>query len=82
MMRDRARHPRGPEQKIAPIIRADIPPGADPRIERIEIGHLLSMQVGLGATSGPNYGAWVASPNWVRYALSRPFADEPGGAMI
>ncbi|WP_300973581.1 serine hydrolase [Sphingomonas sp. LHG3406-1] len=72
----------GPEQKIAPLLRADIPQGADPRIEQIEIGHLLSMQAGLGRTSGPNYGAWVASPNWVRYALSRPFAAEPGGEML
>jgi CubicO group peptidase (beta-lactamase class C family) len=72
----------GPEQKIAPILRADVPAGADPRIERIEIGHLLSMQAGLGRTSGPNYGAWVASPNWIRYALSRPFEEEPGGDML
>ncbi|HEX8225131.1 MAG TPA: serine hydrolase [Allosphingosinicella sp.] len=72
----------GPEQKIAPILRADLPPGADPRIDRIEIGHLLSMQAGLGRTSGPNYGAWVASPNWVRHALAQPFAAEPGGAML
>ena len=72
----------GPEQKIAPILRADVPRAADPRIERIEIGHLLSMQAGLGRTSGPNYGAWVASPNWVRYALSRPFAADPGGEML
>ncbi|PKP91195.1 MAG: 6-aminohexanoate hydrolase, partial [Alphaproteobacteria bacterium HGW-Alphaproteobacteria-16] len=31
---------------------------------------------------GPNYGRWVTSPNWVRYALSRPFVDEPGGGML
>lgn len=72
----------GPEQKIAPILRSDIPLGGDPRIERIEIGHLLSMQAGLGRTSGANYGAWVASPNWVRYALSQPFVDDPGGEML
>nr|WP_314442363.1 serine hydrolase [uncultured Sphingomonas sp.] len=72
----------GPGQKIAPLLRADVPQGADPRVERIEVGHLLSMQAGLGRTSGPNYGAWVASPNWVRYALSRPFAAEPGGEML
>ncbi|WP_426265809.1 serine hydrolase domain-containing protein [Sphingomonas sp. LHG3443-2] len=73
---------QGPEQKIAPLLRADVPAGADPRIEQIEVGHLLSMQAGLGRTSGPNYGAWVASPNWVRYALSRPFAADPGGEML
>lgn len=72
----------GADQKIAPLLRADVPANADPRIERIEVGHLLSMQAGLGRTSGPNYGSWVASPNWVRYALSRPFAAEPGGKML
>ncbi len=72
----------GPQQKIAPLLRADIPRGADPRIEQIEIGHLLSMQAGLGRTSGPNYGAWVTSQNWVRYALSQPFAADPGGEML
>ncbi|MET1755772.1 serine hydrolase [Novosphingobium sp. RD2P27] len=73
---------RGTEQKIAPILRADIAAGADPRVEDIEVGHLLTMRAGLDRTSGPNYGAWVASPNWVRYALSRPFVDEPGGRML
>lgn len=72
----------GPEQQIAPLLRADVPEGADPRIETITVGNLLSMQAGLGRTSGPNYGAWVASPNWVRYALSRPFEEEPGGRML
>jgi CubicO group peptidase (beta-lactamase class C family) len=40
------------------------------------------MQAGLERTSGPNYGVWVASPNWVRFVLAQPFADEPGGAML
>ncbi len=51
-------------------------------MERISIGHLLSMQAGLERTSGRNYGAWVASRDWVRDALGRPFVDEPGGAML
>jgi CubicO group peptidase (beta-lactamase class C family) len=72
----------GTEQKIAPVLRADIPTSADPRIEEIDVGDLLSMRAGLGRTSGPHYGAWVASPNWVRHALARPFEDEPGGGMI
>ncbi len=72
----------GTEQKIAPILRADVPSGADRRIEEIDVGDLLSMRAGLERTSGPNYGAWVASPNWVRHALSRPFVDEPGGRML
>lgn len=72
----------GAAQPIAPILAADLPSGADPRIGRITVGHLMSMQAGLGSTSGQNYGAWAASPNWVRHALSRPFTAEPGGRMI
>ena len=28
------------------------------------------MQAGLERTSGPNYGGWIESPNWVRDALA------------
>ncbi|ASY59630.1 serine hydrolase [Sinorhizobium sp. CCBAU 05631] len=72
----------GPEQKIAPLLKEDLPSPADPRINDITIGNLLSMQAGLGRVSGPNYGRWVSSRNWVRFALSQPFADEPGGRML
>ena len=41
-----------------------------------------SMQAGLERTSGANYGRWVSSRDWVRFALSRPFVDEPGGRML
>ncbi|AWI60326.1 serine hydrolase domain-containing protein [Sinorhizobium fredii] len=72
----------GPEQKIAPLLKEDLPSSADPRINDITIGNLLSMQAGLGRLSGPNYGRWVSSRNWVRFALAQPFADEPGGRML
>ncbi|MGI6854958.1 serine hydrolase domain-containing protein [Mesorhizobium sp. 1B3] len=72
----------GPDQRIAPLLRADLPPEADPRLQDITIGNLLSMQAGLDRTSGPNYGRWVASNNWVRAALAQPFVDEPGGRML
>lgn len=72
----------GTEQKIAPLLEADLPADPDPRLQEVTIGHLLSMQAGLGRTSGPNYGRWVASSNWVRAALAMPFDDEPGGAML
>ncbi|MFN3765726.1 MAG: serine hydrolase domain-containing protein [Aliihoeflea sp.] len=72
----------GPEQKIAPLLADDLPDDADPRVQDITIGHLLSMQAGLGRTSGGNYGRWVSSRNWVRAALSMPFDDEPGGRML
>jgi len=72
----------GPDQKIAPILRADLPANPDPRIHAITIGNLLSMQSGLSRMSGPNYGRWVSSRNWVRFALSEPFDGEPGGSML
>ena len=72
----------GTEQKIAPILKADLPRDADPRIHSVTIGNLLSMQAGLSRMSGPNYGRWVASRNWVRFALSEPFDGEPGGSML
>ncbi len=73
---------QGVDQNIAPLLREDLPPDPDPRIEDITIGHLLSMQAGLTRTSGRNYGRWVNSRNWVRAALAQPFADDPGGDML
>ncbi len=70
------------DQKIAPILRDDLPSNADPRIEDITIGNLLTMRAGLEPTSGVNYGGWVASDNWVRAALARPFVDDPGAGML
>lgn len=72
----------GADQGVLPILRADAPADPDPRLARVTIGNLLSMQAGLERTSGEYYGRWVSSPNWVRYALSRPFVEEPGGRML
>jgi len=72
----------GVDQPVLSVLRGDAPANPDPRLARMTVGNLLSMQAGLERTSGPNYGRWVSSPNWVRYALSRPFVEEPGGAML
>ncbi len=72
----------GPDQPISDFLSDRFPPDPDPRLTTVTVGHLLSMQAGLGSTSGGNYGAWVSSPNWVRYALTQPFEAEPGGRMI
>jgi CubicO group peptidase (beta-lactamase class C family) len=72
----------GADQRIAPLLASELPENGDPRLRDITIGHLLSMQAGLGRTSGANYGRWVSSRNWVRAALAMPFDDEPGGAML
>ena len=72
----------GTEQSVAELLKDDLPPDPDPRLRQVTLGNLLSMQAGLGSTSGRHYGAWVASRNWVRAALARPFEADPGGAMI
>ena len=72
----------GVDQRIVPVLDDLVPTGADPRVGEITVDHLLTMRAGLERTSGPNYGAWVTSSNWVRYALSRRFVDEPGGRML
>ncbi len=72
----------GIDQPAALLLAQDMPAAPDPRLQQLTIGHLLSMQAGLGSTSGAGYGAWVSSRNWVRAALARPFDDEPGGRMI
>lgn len=72
----------GLDQPIAPLLARDLPANPDPRMDRITIGNLLSMQAGLNSTSGARYGAWVNSRNWVRTALAQPFTEEPGGRMV
>lgn len=71
----------GPDEPAARHLADRFPAKPDPRLARLTVGHLLSMRAGLERTSGPNYGRWVMSPDWVRHALARPFVDEPGGAM-
>ncbi|MFC4172756.1 serine hydrolase domain-containing protein [Microvirga sp. GCM10011540] len=73
---------KGVDQTVASVLESSIPEDADDRVDEITVGHLLSMRSGLERTSGRNYGAWVSSGNWVRYALSRPMVDEPGGRML
>ena len=53
----------------------------DPRKREITVEDLLAMRSGLEGTSGRNYGAWVTSRNWVRYALARPMFAAPGEEM-
>ena len=48
----------------------------------ITLEDLVTLRAGLERTSGPNYGAWVSSSNWLADALSRPMVAEPGGRML
>ena len=50
--------------------------------DEITVGHLLSMRAGLASTSGPEYGAWVSSPDWVEAALDRPPVGRPGERFV
>ena len=59
-----------------------IPAAADPRVRTITLEDLVTLRAGLDRTSGPNYGQWVSSRNWVADALSRPIVAKPGGQML
>lgn len=72
----------GVDQPVVELLGDQVPAEADARVGEITVGHLLSMRAGLERTSGRNYGAWVASDDWVAYALRRPFVAEPGGRML
>jgi len=56
----------------------DAPRGMDPRAAAVSIEDLLTMRSGFERVSGANYGAWVQSPDWVAYVLSRPMVAAPG----
>ena len=68
---------REPIVRWFPELRRD----ADPRRRAITIEDLLTMRSGLESTSGGNYGRWVSSRNWVRFALERPMVSDPGTSM-
>lgn len=55
---------------------------APARKRSITIENLLTMQSGLETTSNRNYGRWVASEDWVGFALDQPMVSEPGTEMI
>lgn len=64
---------------VAPSI---IPSDATQGVADLTIEDLLTLRAGLEGTSGPNYGAWVNSDNWVGFALRRPMIATPGERMI
>jgi CubicO group peptidase (beta-lactamase class C family) len=66
-----------------PIVRwfPELRKDPDRRKQAITIEHLLTMRSGLDSTSGSEYGRWVTSGNWVRYAIDRPMVSDPGTSM-
>ena len=49
--------------------------------EAITIKDLLTMRSGLETTSFHNYGRWVISDNWIKFALDQSLEKQPGGDM-
>ncbi|MBY5970732.1 beta-lactamase family protein [Ferrimonas balearica] len=72
----------GVDARLGDVAPGLIPSGATEGVADITLGDLASLRGGLEATSGANYGAWVNSGNWIRYALTREMEAEPGGRMI
>jgi CubicO group peptidase (beta-lactamase class C family) len=72
----------GVDQRLAELAPSLIPRDADPRVRDLTVAQLVTMQAGLERTSGPNYGRWVGSRNWVAFALSQPFIAGPGERML
>jgi CubicO group peptidase (beta-lactamase class C family) len=70
---------RGVKQPIGPFFPDVIGNEKDKR--EITVEDLLTMQSGLETTSNRNYGAWVLSGNWVRFALNRALVSKPGTTM-
>jgi CubicO group peptidase (beta-lactamase class C family) len=71
----------GVKQPIASFFPGYLERADDAEKRGITIEDLLTMRSGLEGTSNRNYGAWLRSGNWVRYALSRPLISPPGTDM-
>ncbi|OCW58787.1 serine hydrolase domain-containing protein [Hoeflea olei] len=72
----------GVDARLGDVAPAIIPPDATDGVADITMEDLVTLRAGLERTSGPNYGAWIASSNWLADALGRPFEAEPGGRML
>jgi CubicO group peptidase (beta-lactamase class C family) len=70
------------DQPVAPFFGRYLGPEPDSAKDAITLRHLLSMRSGLESTSSRNYGRWVNSPDWVRFAITRPLESPPGARMI
>jgi CubicO group peptidase (beta-lactamase class C family) len=69
---------RGLDQPIQELLPRDFAWDTDSSKQQITIRHLLSMRAGLQSTSFDNYGPWVTSRDWVRFALEQPLRCTPG----
>jgi CubicO group peptidase (beta-lactamase class C family) len=67
--------------RISDLVPAYFTSVSDPRKRALTVRDFITMTAGLEGTSFDNYGAWVNSRDWVRYALNQPFACAPGECM-
>ena len=72
----------GPQATLAQLAPGLIPRDATDGVGALTMEDLVTLRAGLQGTSGPNYGEWVASGNWVSYALRQPRIAAAGGRMI
>lgn len=72
----------GVEQPLVEVLPQEVGTAAPQRLQEIRIEHLLTMTAGLESTSFDNYGAWVASPNWLVAAVEQPVVAVPGEQFI
>lgn len=68
----------GVDQEIGEFFQEYFENNPDSAKASITIDNLLTMRSGLASTSRGNYGRWVTSSNWIRYALDRPLTGMPG----
>lgn len=72
----------GVNQTIKPFFKDYFAAHPDSVKEKITIQDLLTMRAGMETTSFHNYGRWVISDNWARFALNQPMEAQPGGDMV
>ena len=71
----------GEQSRISDLLPAYFRDIRDPARRALTVRQLLTMQTGLAGTSFDNYGEWVGSRNWVRYALQQPVVCQPDTCM-
>jgi CubicO group peptidase (beta-lactamase class C family) len=64
---------------VAPSL---LPGNATEGVADITMEDLVTLRAGLERTSGPNYGEWISSRDWIADALTRPFVAKPGSRML
>ncbi len=69
---------RDVRQPVAEVLPDEVRAAAPAQLQQIRLEDLLTMTAGLESTSFENYGAWVASANWLRAAAAQPVLAPPG----